>query len=62
MDLGSTAAHPTFDARSLAFEAAGIIGVLSVFMGVLVRRIAAGPLVPIKDPRLAEALRHKNFV
>lgn len=62
VDLGSTAAHPTFEARSLAFEAAGIIGVLSVFMGVLVRRIAAGPLVPIKDPRLAEALRHKNFV
>ena len=28
----------------------------------LVRRIAAGPLVAIKDPRMAEALSHKNYV
>lgn len=43
-------------------DAVAIIGVLGLYLGTLVRRIGAGPLVPLKDPRLHESLAHKNFV
>lgn len=37
-------------------------GVFLLFLGVLVRRIGSGPLIPTKDPMLGEALGHKNYV
>jgi len=43
-------------------DAVAIIGVLGLYLGTLVRRIGAGPLVPLKDPRLHESLAHKNYV
>ncbi len=43
-------------------DIAGIVAVLAIWAGFLIRRIAAHPLVPIKDPRLDEALHHKNYV
>lgn len=43
-------------------DVVGLVGPLAVFAGMLVRRIAAGPLVALRDPRMAEALSHKNYV
>lgn len=43
-------------------DAVGLVGPLAIFAGLLVRRVAGGPLVAIKDPRLIEALSHKNYV
>lgn len=40
----------------------GVAGPVLVFLGFLVRKVADGPLIPIKDPRLMEGLRHKNYV
>lgn len=43
-------------------DIAGPLGVFSLYLGVLARRVVAGPLIPIRDPRLAESLHHKNYV
>lgn len=43
-------------------DVAGILGVACVWAGVLASRIGRGPLVPLKDPRLPEALEHRNWV
>ena len=40
----------------------GFVGPVALFLGLLVRQIVANPLIPMKDPRLAEALEHKNYV
>ena len=40
----------------------GLLGPVLVFLGLVVWRTQSGPLVPLKDPRLAEALNHKNYV
>ena len=39
-----------------------ILGVLCVFAGVLVKRVASGPLIPLNDPYLKESLGHTNAV
>jgi len=33
-----------------------------VFVGLLIRKIGSGPLIPMQDPRLPEALGHKNYI
>lgn len=43
-------------------DVAAVAGVCCLWAGVLVRRIASGPLIPLKDPRLTEALEHCNYV
>jgi hypothetical protein len=43
-------------------DIAGTGGVLLVFIGLLIRKVASGPLVPLQDPRMREALTHKNYV
>ena len=43
-------------------DVAAIVGVFGVFFSFLVRRIASGPLMPLRDPRMPEALAHKNYV
>jgi hypothetical protein len=40
----------------------GIVGALALFFGLLARKVASGPLIPLRDPRLPEALHHKNYV
>lgn len=40
----------------------GFAAPVCIFLGLLVRRLAQSPLVPIKDPRLHESLHHKNYV
>jgi hypothetical protein len=43
-------------------DIAGTGGVLLLFTGLLIRKVASGPLVPLQDPRMREALTHKNYV
>lgn len=43
-------------------DVVGLIGPVALFAGLLIRKVASGPLVALKDPRLPEALAHKNHV
>ncbi|MBL0926911.1 MAG: hypothetical protein IBJ11_04560 [Phycisphaerales bacterium] len=43
-------------------DAVGVVGPILVLAGALVRQVASGPLVPLKDPRLGEALGHTNTI
>lgn len=43
-------------------DVVGVAGPVLVFLGMLVRKIGSGPLIPLQDPRLPEALKHKNYV
>ena len=52
--------NPGFTAIWL--DLAGILGVIGIWTGILVMRLGRYPLVPLKDPRLPEALHHKNYV
>jgi hypothetical protein len=40
----------------------GILGPVCLFLGFVVLKVRANPLIPIKDPRLHEVLEHKNYV
>ena len=40
----------------------GVLGPMLIFFGFMVRKVASGPLIPLHDPRLDEALHHKNYV
>lgn len=40
----------------------GITGPIAIFAGLVIRKVASGPLVPTHDPRLSEAIHHKNYV
>jgi hypothetical protein len=46
----------------LWIDVAGIVGVMGVFGGLLIRRVNSGPLLPTRDPRLSEDLHHRNYV
>jgi hypothetical protein len=48
--------------EDLWLDVLGLLGPVFLFLAVVVRRIAANPLVPLKDPRLHEVLAHKNYV
>ncbi len=43
-------------------DVCGAFGPPLVFVGLLIRKVASGPLIALKDPRMDEALHHKNFV
>jgi hypothetical protein len=43
-------------------DLAGILGVMLVWGGLLVRTIVRAPLVAVHDPRMPEALQHRNYV
>lgn len=43
-------------------DVTGLLGPLLLMLGLAVWRIRSGPLVALKDPRLGEALNHKNYV
>ena len=43
-------------------DIAGVVGVFGVFFGAFVWRVASGPLLALKDPKLPEAMAHKNYV
>lgn len=54
--------HDKIHAGMIWLDAAGAIGVFCIFAGLLARKVASGPLVPLHDPRIAEALHHRNYV
>ncbi len=43
-------------------DLAGLVGPLGIWMGLFLRRVASVPLIPLKDPKLFEAVGHKNYV
>ncbi|MFN0012680.1 MAG: hypothetical protein ACKVS8_13665 [Phycisphaerales bacterium] len=43
-------------------DVAGLVGPLGIWLGLLLRRVASLPLIPLKDPKLFEAMNHKNYV
>jgi hypothetical protein len=55
---------PTFAdiGPGLWLDAAGILGVMLLWGGLLIRTIIRAPLVPLHDPRMPEALHHRNYV
>lgn len=46
----------------LVVDIAAVVGVLALFAGLLVRKVGSGPLTPLRDPRLDEAIEHCNWV
>lgn len=38
------------------------VAALSLLGFLVVRKIGSGPLVPLQDPRMSEAMAHKNYV
>jgi hypothetical protein len=54
--------EPGPGAIALVVDVLGIVGVLAVFAGYLVRKIPQTNLVALNDPRMDEALAHKNYV
>ena len=47
---------------SFLVDALGILGVMALFAGYLIQKVPQHPLVALKDPRMPEALGHKNYV
>jgi hypothetical protein len=43
-------------------DIAGVVGVLGIFAGLIALKIPQSPLLPLKDPMLHEAMKHKNYV
>jgi hypothetical protein len=39
-----------------------IIGMLAILAGFIIRKVTSGPLVAVNDPRIHEAIDHKNYV
>ena len=39
-----------------------VAGPILLFLGFLIRQVASGPLIAVADPRMDEALEHKNYV
>jgi hypothetical protein len=40
----------------------GVLGPICISLALLAWKIGQGPLIPLRDPRLPEALHHKNYV
>lgn len=60
-DFGSTGVDGSSPVR-IALDLVGIFGILAMFAGLVAMKIAKGPLLPLKDPLLHEAMKHKNYV
>jgi len=58
---GAGAGFPVHPER-IWLDVAGIAGAWLLFMGLLIRSVGAGPLIPTRDPRLPESLQHRNYV
>lgn len=43
-------------------DIAAVVGVLGIFASMLLRRIGERSLIPLRDPRLGLAMKHKNYV
>jgi hypothetical protein len=57
--------YPSGDGPGLGgayIDVLGIGGVLLVFVGLVIRKVASGPLVGVNEPYMGEALEHRNYV
>ncbi len=52
----------TVNMSGLWVNVSAALGVFGIYFGLLARRVASGPLVPLKDPRMPESLHHRNYV
>lgn len=43
-------------------DVVGPLGPVLIFVGVFIRRLGTAPLIPVKDPRLAQSLHHVNHI
>lgn len=55
-------ADPAFAMKLSWVDLTGLIGPVAVLMGLVVLKMGRGNLIPVNDPRLPEALRHRNYV
>lgn len=55
---------PTFPAGKIGIvlDLVGPVAAFGLLGFLLVRKIGSGPLVPLQDPRMSEAMSHKNYV
>jgi len=60
--LGVTLENPVGFTQGLWVDVAGIGGVVCLYTGVLLWRLTKAPLVNVMEPRMPEALKHKNYV
>jgi hypothetical protein len=60
--LGMTLDHPVGFTQGLWIDIAGIGGVIALYTGVLLWRLTKAPLVNVMEPRMPEALKHKNYI
>ena len=44
----------------MGFDAAALVGMAGVYMGLVVRHFGAAPLIPVKDPFLPDSLEYDN--
>lgn len=56
--------HPDAPAGNtgILLDIAGPVAALGILGFLLVRKIGSGPLVPLQDPKMDEAMGHKNYV
>ncbi len=40
----------------------GVLGPVAIFLGLFIPKVVSGPLIPLRDPRLPEALKHRNNI
>ncbi len=62
VDAAGTITADPIKLKYVWLDVAGIVGVLGIYFGLLTRKVYGGQLIPTRDPRLAEALHHKNYV
>lgn len=60
-DFGAPSVESSSIVR-IALDLVGIFGVLAMYAGIVALKVTKGPLLPLKDPMLHEALKHKNYV
>ena len=53
--------HATWLTHLNLFDLTTLLGVMLLMTGVTIRNLRAHPIVPVRDPRLNEALRFENF-
>jgi hypothetical protein len=46
--------HPSW------LDATAMVGLLGLFLGLMLRNVAATPVLPVRDPRLAESMHFHN--
>ncbi|MBX3377774.1 MAG: hypothetical protein KF678_12315 [Phycisphaeraceae bacterium] len=62
LDQGVPVTADPIRLQHIWLDIAGIVGAAGLFFGLLIRKVYSGQLIPTRDPRLPEALHHRNYV